>query len=124
MISKSHPLANWIKCNGNTYATTLQRVKDDSQVKAKTDPSFSGITPETNHWFWNEQLPQLCNEEFYRKQVEVEIEELDMKAANIERAMRNQMDTWEVEKNTYERKSEKLKEILLESKKKLNLQES
>ena len=124
MISKSHPLANWIKCNGNTYAITLQRVKDDSQAKAKTDPSFSGITPETNHWFWNEQLPQLCNEEFYRKQVEVEIEELDMKAANIERAMRNQMDTWEVEKNTYEIKSEKLKEILLESKKKLNLQES
>ena len=47
-----------------------------------------------------------------------------MKAANIERAMRNKMDTWEVEKNTYEMKSEKLKEILLESKKKLHLQES
>ena len=124
MISKSHPLANWIKCKGNTYATTLQRVKDDSQAKAKKDPSFSGITPETNHWFWHEQLPQLCNDDFYRKQVEVEIEELDMKAANIDRAMRNQMQVWETEKGSLEMKSEKLKEILLESKKKLNLQES
>ena len=121
MISKSHPLANWIKCKGNTYATTLQRVKDDSQAKAKTDPSFSGITPETNHWFWNEQLPKLCFDDFYRKQVEEEIKELDMKAANIDRAMQNQMQVWETEKGSLEMKSEKLKQILLESKKKLQL---
>ena len=124
MISKSHPLANFLKVSANIYATTLQRVKEDSQAKAKEDPSFSGVTPETNHWFWTEQLPKLCNDEFYRKQVEVEIEELDMKALNIERAMTNQMQVWETEKGSLEMKSEKLKEILLEAKKKLNLQES
>ena len=124
MISKSHPLANFLKVPVNIYATTLQRVKEDSQAKSKEDPTFSGITPETNHWFWNEQLPQLCNDEYYRKQVEVEIEELDMKAANIERAMQNQMQVWETEKGSLEMKSERLKEILLDSKKKLNLQES
>ena len=74
MISKSHPLANFLKVTGNIYATTLQRVKEDSQARSKEDPTFSGITPETNHWFWNEQLPKLCNDDFYRKQVEVEIE--------------------------------------------------
>ena len=82
MISKSHPLANFLKVTGNIYATTLQRVKEDSQARSKEDPTFSGITPETNHWFWNEQLPKLCNDDFYRKQVEAEIEELDMKALN------------------------------------------
>ena len=123
MISKSHPLANFLKVTGNIYATTLQRVKEDSQARSKEDPTFSGITPETNHWFWNEQLPKLCNDEFYRKQVEVEIEELDMKALNIERAMQNQMQVWETEKGSLEMKSEKLKEILLEAKKKLNLLE-
>ena len=46
-----------------------------------------------------------------------------MKAANIDRAMRNQMQVWETEKGSYEMKSERLKEILLDSKKKLNLQE-
>ena len=82
MISKSHPLANFLKVPGNIYATTLQRVKEDSQARAKEDPTFSGISPETNHWFWNEQLPQPCNDDFYRKQVEVEIEELDTRATN------------------------------------------
>ncbi len=67
MISKSHPLANFLKVSGNIYAHTLQRVKEDSQARSKDDPTFSGITPETNHWFWNEQLPQLCSDEFYRK---------------------------------------------------------
>ena len=123
MISKSPPLANFLKVTGNIYATTLQRVKEDSQARSKEDPTFSGVTPETNHWFWNEQLPQLCNDEFYRKQVEAEIEELDMKATNIRRQMANQMEVWEEESKTLEMKSERLKEILLESKKKLNLQE-
>ena len=123
MISKSHPLANFLKINGNIYAKTLQRVKEDSQAKSKEDPTFSGITPETHHWFWNEQLPQLCNDDFYRKQVEVEIEDLDTRATNIRRQMANQMEVWETESKTLEMKSEKLKEILLDSKKKLNLQE-
>ena len=123
MISKSHPLANFLKVSGNIYATTLQRVKEDSQARSKEDPSFSGVTPETNHWFWNEQLPQLCSDEFYRKQVEVEIKDLDSRAKNIRRQMANQMEVWEAESKTLEMKSEKLKEIL-DSKKKLNLQEN
>ena len=124
MISKSHPLANFLKVTGNIYATTLQRVKEDSQAKSKDDPTFSGITPETNHWFWNVQLPQLCHDDFYRKQVETEIEDLDTRATNIRRQMAAQMEIWETESKTLEMKSEKLKEILLDSKKKLNLQES
>ena len=124
MISKSHPLANFLKVTGNIYAITLQRVKEDSQARSKEDPTFSGVTPETNDWFWNEQLPQLCNDEFYRKQVEVEIEDLDTRATNIRRQMANQMEVWETESKTLEMKSEKLKEILQDSKKKLNLQES
>ena len=111
MINKSHPLANFLKVSASIYATTLQRVKEDSQAKAKIDPSFSGIPPET----------KLCFDGFYRKQVEEEIKELDMKAANIDRAMQNQMQVWETEKGSLEMKSEKLKQILLESKKKLQL---
>ena len=124
MISKSHPLANFLKVTGNIYATTLQRVKEDSQAKSKEDPTFSGVTPETNHWFWNVQLPQLCNDEYYRKQVETEIEDLDIRASNIRRQMAAQMEIWETESKTLEMKSEKLKEVLQDSKKKLNLQES
>ena len=46
-----------------------------------------------------------------------------MKATNIRRQMANQMEVWEEESKTLEMKSERLKEILLDSKKKLNLQE-
>ena len=57
-------------------------------------------------------------------EVQAEIEELDMKASNIRRQMANQMEVWESESKTLEMKSERLKEILLDSKKKLNLQEN
>ena len=43
MISKSHPLANFLKVTGNIYATTLQKVKEDSQARSKIDPTFSGV---------------------------------------------------------------------------------
>ena len=33
--SKSHPLANFLKVTGNIYATTLQRVKEDSRSNSK-----------------------------------------------------------------------------------------
>ena len=52
------------------------------------------------------------------------IEEIDLKASNIRRQMANQIEVWETESKTLEMKSERLKEILLDSKKKLNLQES
>ena len=54
----------------------------------------------------------------------MEIEDLDTRASNIRRQMAAQMEIWETESKTLEMKSEKLKEILQDSKKKLNLQES
>ena len=36
MISKSHPLANFLKVTGNIYATTLQRVKEDLSAGQKS----------------------------------------------------------------------------------------
>ena len=35
MISKSHPVANFLKVTGNIYTTKLQRVKEDSQARSK-----------------------------------------------------------------------------------------
>ena len=37
MISKYHPLANFLKVSGDIYACTLQRVKEDSQARSKED---------------------------------------------------------------------------------------
>ena len=52
-------------------------------VESEKDIQILGITPE-QIFVLNEQLSQLCNDEFYRKQVEAEIKEIDMKATNIE----------------------------------------
>ena len=122
-IAKNHPIFNWIKCQGNLFHTTLIRVQNDSQEYTKKDPNWSGITPATKTWGWN-QLKTLAQDDYYAGQIEERIKELDQKAFITKRTLLVNTQTWEEEINKCEMESERLKEILLESKKKLNLQEN
>ena len=115
-IAKNHPIFNWIKCQGGLFHTTLQRVQNDSQEYTKKDPNWSGITPATKTWGWN-QLKQLATDPYYAGQIETRIKELDLKASNIHREKASQNQVWDEEVNKLEMESERLKEIILDAKK-------
>ena len=69
---------------------------------------------------WSE-LKELAKDDYYAGQIEERIKELDQRATNTKRQLDVNTQTWEEEINKCEMESERLKEILLESKKKLQL---
>jgi len=92
-ISKMHPIANWLRCSGNDYHRTWDRVcqlRDADYAAQKFD---SGLPSGAKDWFFNRQLPELIKNDFYRKQTEVRIEELDKKAAQIEKDVKPLIDS-------------------------------
>ena len=119
-IARNHPIFNWIRCKGMLFHDTLNKVRSDAEEYAKTNPTFSGITPATTTWGWN-QLKKLAEDDYYAGQIEERIKELDQRATNTKRQLDVNTQTWEEEINKCEMESERLKEILLESKKKLQL---
>ena len=120
-IARNHPVFNWIKCQGMLFHDTLTRVKKDSDEYAKKKPNWSGIPPATKTWAWN-QLKELAKEDYYAGQIETRIEELDLKASNIKRQQEAQNQVWDEETNKLEMESERLKEIIFNAKKNLQLQ--
>ena len=120
-IARSHPVFNWIKCQGMLFHDTLNKVREDSQEYAKTHPNFSGIPPATKTWAWG-KLKELAKNDFYAGQIEQRIDELDKKATDIKRTQMVNNQTWEEEINKAEMESERLKEILLNAKKNLQPQ--
>jgi len=118
-IARNHPIFNWIRCKGMLFHDTLNRVRTDAEEYSKTHPNWSGITPATKTWGWN-QLKELVKDPYYAGQVEERITELDKKATNTKRTLLINTQTWEEEINKCEMESERLKEILQESKKKLH----
>ena len=118
-IARNHPIFNWIRCKGMLFHDTLNKVRSDAEEYAKTNPTFSGITPATKTWGWN-QLKKLAEDDYYAGQIEVRIKELDQRATNTKRQLDVNTQTWEEEINKCEMESERLKEILLASKKNSN----
>ncbi len=88
---------------------------------ANKKPNWSGITPATKTWAWN-QLKELAKEDYYAGQIETRIEELDLKASNIKRQQEAQNQVWDEETNKLEMESERLKEIIFNAKKNLQPQ--
>lgn len=84
----------------------------------KTKPNWSGIPPSTKTWAWG-QFKELVNDPYYAGQIQSRIDELDTLSSNTKRQLIVNTQTWEEDINKYEMESQPLKEILLESKQKL-----
>ena len=71
------------------------------------DPNFSGQPNSYKEWVYNSELPQLVQNENYKKQINSVIEELDLKINNLDREKNN------VIKSLEENKSKLLEEKIL-----------
>ena len=117
IISRMHPIANWLRCRGTLYNLSLNRVRNDHEAEVQVNPNHSGLPPKSKTYFWNEQLPNLVQEDFYAEQVEARIKDLDFRANNIRKEINAQTESRVDEANRMEMESDRLKEILEESKK-------
>ena len=117
IISRMHPIANWLRCRGNLYQQALNKVRNDHQAEVEINPQFSGLPPKSKTFFWNESLPKLVQEDFYAEQVEQRIKDLNFRSSNIRKQITAQTESLVDEANRMEIESERLRQILDDSKK-------
>lgn len=82
-VGRMHPVANWIRCQGDDYARSLDQVLAFRDQDIQQDPSASGLPPAAVAWFWTEQLPQLLQQPHYRRQAEAHLDSLKLKSEDL-----------------------------------------
>ena len=86
MISKKHPIANWVRLSPNEYRRVLERVAEFRDQSS--DPLASGLPAAAVDWFWNIELPGLMLRPEMRVFAQERVSELNAKAAELRHRIR------------------------------------
>lgn len=81
MISKMHPVANWVRLAPHEHRKALDKVlqfRDEAP-----DPMASGLPEAAVAWFWQEELPRLVQRPEVRRQVEAHVDDLVSQQSQI-----------------------------------------
>lgn len=81
MISKKHPVANWVRLTPTEYRKALNRVL--SFRDQAPDPNASGVPEAAKAFFWEEDLPQLMRRPDVRVFAQERIAELNARTAEL-----------------------------------------
>ena len=74
MISKKHPVCNWLRLAPHEHRRALDKV---IQFRDSSDnPMASGMPEAAVAWFWTEELPRLLTRPDVRKQAIERLQEL------------------------------------------------
>lgn len=74
MISKKHPVANWLRLAPHEHRRALDKV---IQFRDSSDnPMASGMPEAAVQWFWTEELPRLLQRPDVRNQALERLQEL------------------------------------------------
>ena len=82
-IGRMHPVANWLRCQGDDYTHSMDQVLGFRDQAMALDPSASGLPPAAIQWFWTEQVPQLLQQPHYRRQAEQHLNSLKLKSTDL-----------------------------------------
>ena len=74
MISKKHPVANWLRLAPHEHRRALDRVIQFRD--AAPDPTASGLPEAAVAWLWTEELPRLLQRPDVRNQALERLQEL------------------------------------------------
>lgn len=88
MISKMHPVANWVRVAPHEHRKALDRVlqfRDESE-----DPMASGLPPAAIQWFWKEELPRLLQRPEVRRQAEEHLQHLKSQGDDLSDQIKRQ----------------------------------
>ena len=74
MISRMHPIANWVRLAPHEHRRALDKVLQFRD--AAPDPTASGLPEAAVAWFWTEELPRLFQRPDVRNQALERLQEL------------------------------------------------
>ena len=81
MISRKHPVANWLLLPPHEHRRALNRVLDFRDKDP--NPNASGLPPAAVDYFWQEELPALLTRPYLRQLAQEQIAMLNAKAADL-----------------------------------------
>ena len=88
MISRMHPVANWVRIAPHEHRQTLDKVL--AFRDAAPNPMASGMPEAAKEWFWTEELPKLLKRPEVRAQALERLAELLAKRQEIEQQIKRQ----------------------------------
>lgn len=112
-VSRSHPLLGWLRLDGNTYSRTLDQSLRERDWALESNPTHSGHADGFIDWVWTVQLPELCRNSNYRKQVEARCDELQAKSDRLSREINAMVGSLLSEQSAVDTEREQL-QVLLE----------
>ena len=81
MISRKHPVANWLLIPPHEHRRALDKVLDFRD--RDSDPNASGLPAAAVDYFWQTELPALLTRPYIRQLAQERIAELSTKAADL-----------------------------------------
>ena len=81
MISRKHPVANWLLLPPHEHRRALDRVLDFRD--RDPNPNASGVPSAAVDYFWQTELPALLTRPYIRQLAQEQIAMLDAKAADL-----------------------------------------
>ena len=85
MISRKHPVANWLMLPPHEQRAALDTVL--ALRDASPDPLASGLPAAAVAWFYDEELSRLAQRPDVRRQIEARVDELVAQQSDIAQAM-------------------------------------
>ena len=110
MISRKHPVANWLRLPPNDYRRALDQVlrfRDQDP-----DPNASGLPAAAVDHFWNQELPQLMQRPEVQQFASEHVAQLNAKAAELRQSIQRQVGSMEADAEAAEQESARIAAII------------
>lgn len=112
MISRKHPVANWLLLAPHEQRRALDKVMDFRDQDP--DPNASGLPAAAVDWFWLEELPRLMQRPEVRVFAQERVSELTAQAAELRQAIQRQVGSMQDEAEAAEAEADRIAAVLAE----------
>ena len=112
MISRKHPVANWLLLPPHEHRRALDRVLDFRDKDP--NPNASGLPPAAVDYFWQEELPALLIRPYIRQLAQEHIARLNAKAADLKHRIEVQSGGMQREAEAAQSEADRIAALLQE----------
>ena len=112
MISRKHPVANWLLLPPHEHRRALNRVLDFRDKDP--NPNASGLPPAAVDYFWQEELPALLTRPYLRQLAQEHIAMLNAKAADLKHRIEVQAGSMQREAAAAQSEADRIAALLQE----------
>lgn len=110
MISRKHPVANWLLLPPHEHRRALDKVLDFRDQDS--DPNASGLPAAAVDWFWLEELPRLMQRPEVRVFAQERVTELQARASDLRQRIKRQVGSMEAEAEAAEQEAARINAVM------------